>query len=54
MTTTHDEAPANSTARVAVASFIGTAIEFFDFYIFATAAALIIGPTFFPQSSSAA
>ncbi|KPC52074.1 MFS transporter [Amantichitinum ursilacus] len=52
--TTSAQPPANSTARVAVASFIGTAIEFFDFYIFATAAALIIGPTFFPKESSTA
>lgn len=44
----------NSPTRVAVASFIGTAIEFFDFYIFATAAALVIGPTFFPKESAAA
>ncbi|MDR3429564.1 MFS transporter [Silvimonas sp.] len=54
MTTSAISPPANSTARVAVASFIGTAIEFFDFYIFATAAALIIGPTFFPKESSTA
>ncbi|MGI4859528.1 MAG: MFS transporter, partial [Janthinobacterium lividum] len=35
---------ANSTRRVIFASFIGTAIEFYDFYVYATAAALIIGP----------
>ncbi|WP_213875094.1 MFS transporter [Pseudomonas sp. dw_358] len=46
--------PANSTARVAVASFIGTAIEFYDFYVYATAAALVIGPVFFPQTSGTA
>jgi metabolite-proton symporter len=46
--------PTNSTARVATASFIGTAIEFFDFYVFATAAALVIGPTFFPKESGSA
>ncbi|WP_287028599.1 MFS transporter [Pseudomonas sp. UBA6310] len=45
---------ANSTARVAVASLIGTAIEFYDFYIYATAAALVIGPVFFPQTSGTA
>ena len=47
-------AATNSPTRVAMASFIGTAIEFFDFYVFATAAALVIGPTFFPQDSAAA
>ena len=47
-------APTNAPTRVAVASFIGTAIEFFDFYVFATAAALVIGPTFFPHDSATA
>jgi len=44
-------APVNSPARVATASFIGTAIEFYDFYVYATAAALVIGPIFFPSGS---
>ncbi|AWN42141.1 MFS transporter [Methylobacterium durans] len=34
--------------RILVASFVGTAIEFYDFYVYATAAALVIGPSFFP------
>jgi len=46
--------PANSAGRVAVASFIGTAIEFYDFYVYATAAALVIGPVFFPQTDGSA
>lgn len=46
--------PANSMSNVALASFIGTAIEFYDFYIYATAAALVIGPVFFPDSSPSA
>ena len=50
--------PANdakmSSSRVIFASFIGTAIEFYDFYVYATAAALVIGPVFFPHSSPAA
>ncbi|WP_371230346.1 MFS transporter [Pseudomonas sp. QE6] len=56
-TTLDAEQPAeqtNSTTRVAVASFIGTAIEFYDFYVYATAAALVIGPVFFPQTSGTA
>lgn len=43
-----------STARIAFASFIGTAIEFYDFYIYGMAAALAIGPVFFPNSAPAA
>lgn len=39
--------------RIAFASFIGTAIEFYDFYIYAMAAALVIGQVFFPDSHPA-
>ncbi|WP_434774935.1 MFS transporter [Pseudomonas oryzihabitans] len=46
--------PLNSPTRVATASFIGTAIEFYDFYVYATAAALVIGPVFFPQGAGMA
>ena len=41
-------------SRIAFASFIGTAIEFYDFYIYGLAAALVIGPVFFPGSDPAA
>lgn len=51
---TADATPANSPTRVATASFIGTAIEFYDFYVYATAAALVIGPVFFPQGQATA
>ena len=34
--------------RAAMASFIGTTIEWYDFYSYATAAALVFGPLFFP------
>jgi metabolite-proton symporter len=40
--------PPASARRILTASFVGTAIEFYDFYIYATAAALVIGPVFFP------
>ena len=43
-----------SLPRIAFASFVGTAIEFYDFYIYAMAAALVIGPVFFPGSDPAA
>lgn len=42
-----------STRRVLAASLIGTAVEFYDFYIYATAASLVFGPLFFPASSPA-
>jgi MFS family permease len=38
-----------STRRVLFASLIGTTIEFFDFYIYATAAVLVFPTLFFPQ-----
>lgn len=37
--------------RAGMASFVGTSIEFYDFYIFATAAALVFGPLFFPEAA---
>ncbi|WP_121833294.1 MFS transporter [Streptomyces sp. S1] len=37
--------------RIAAASLVGTAIEFFDFYVYGTAAALVLGPLFFPTFS---
>lgn len=43
-----------STSHIAFASFVGTAIEFYDFYIYAMAAALVIGKVFFPASNPAA
>lgn len=46
--------PLRANARVLTASLVGTAIEFYDFYIYATAAALVIGPLFFPAQSVAA
>lgn len=42
--------PKNSPARVLTASLVGTAIEFFDFYIYATAAVLVFPQLFFPGS----
>lgn len=43
-----DTAAPERLRRVAVASFIGTAIEFYDFYIYGTAAALVLNQAFFP------
>jgi len=45
MSSTHSRTgmPVNSPRQVLFASLIGTTIEFFDFYIYATAAAQVIG-----------
>src|SRR5580692_684632 len=43
----------NSTRRVLTASLIGTTIEFFDFYIYLTAAVLVFPRLFFPTADPA-
>lgn len=43
----------NSPSQVLFASLIGTTIEFFDFYIYATAAVLVFPKLFFPASDPA-
>src|SRR4030088_1457846 len=45
---------ANRPSQVLFASLIGTTIEFFDFYIYATAAVLVFPKLFFPASDPAA
>lgn len=40
--------------RVLFAALMGTAVEFYDFFIYATAAALVFGPLFFPSYSTEA
>jgi metabolite-proton symporter len=42
----------NSPARILLASLIGTTIEFFDFYVYATAAVLVFPTLFFPNSDA--
>ena len=46
--TTVVSVPLNSPWRILFASLIGTTIEFFDFYIFATATVLVFPKLFFP------
>jgi MFS transporter, MHS family, shikimate and dehydroshikimate transport protein len=44
-------APRESVRRVALASMVGTSIEWYDFFIFGTASALVFGRLFFPTFS---
>lgn len=56
MTTTSQAVPAkpiNTPGQVLFASLIGTTIEFFDFYIYATAAVLVFPRLFFPSTDPA-
>jgi MFS family permease len=46
--------PLRANTRILAAALVGTAVEFYDFYIYATAAALVFGPLFFPVGSAAA
>ncbi|HAG60017.1 MAG TPA: MFS transporter, partial [Arthrobacter bacterium] len=41
----------NSRGRVIVASLIGTTVEFYDFYVYATAAVLVFPALFFPNQN---
>jgi len=44
-------APANSRSKVILASLVGTTIEFYDFYVYATAAVLVFPHLFFPAGN---
>ncbi|WP_405818854.1 MHS family MFS transporter [Streptomyces sp. NBC_01390] len=46
-TTAKSEAP-----RVAAASLVGTTIEYYDFAVYGTASALVLGPAFFPSGNA--
>ncbi len=43
--------PRNTPARVILASLVGTTIEFYDFYVYATAAVLVFPHLFFPTGN---
>jgi MFS family permease len=46
--------PIAANRKILAASLVGTAIEYYDFYIYATAASLVLGPLFFPSTSPSA
>jgi MFS family permease len=48
-----EKRPINTPRQVLFASLVGTAVEFFDFYIYATAAVLVFPRLFFPKSDPA-
>ncbi|WP_210480498.1 MFS transporter [Naasia sp. SYSU D00948] len=51
MTTNTETRPqANPRSRVIIASLVGTSIEFYDFYVYATAAVLVFPALFFPNA----
>ena len=50
----HSGAVANPRSRVILASLIGTTIEFYDFYVYATAAVLVFPHLFFPAGNDTA
>ena len=53
--TSAQAAPSPSTVRkVALAAMAGSAIEWYDFFIYLTAAALVFGPLYFPGASEVA
>jgi MFS family permease len=49
-----DTQPFRKHRRILAASIVGTAVEYYDFYLYGYAAALVFGPLFFPSKSAAA
>ena len=45
-----EEQPKSSIGKVVFASLIGTAVEWYDFFLYGSAAALVFGALFFPES----
>jgi MFS family permease len=52
LTSTQPAVASSDTRRVLFASLVGASVEFYDYYIYATAASLVLGQLFFPSSSA--
>src|SRR3984893_10032298 len=49
----HEPHGARTPKKSALASWIGSALEYYDFFIYGTAAALVFGKIFFPSKNPA-
>ncbi|TDD90558.1 MFS transporter [Saccharopolyspora karakumensis] len=49
----HAPARAREARKAGITAFVGTTIEWFDFYIYGSASALVLGKIFFPEASPA-
>ena len=49
---TSSEPPSSALRRVVAASMAGTVVEWYEFFLYATAATLVFGTLFFPESGS--
>ncbi|WP_250504316.1 MFS transporter [Caballeronia sp. AZ7_KS35] len=54
LATESNAAQHRSARKAGIASFVGTTIEWYDFYAYSTAAALVLGKVFFPTASAVA